>query len=696
MSSEALSPAAFASSALRNAIRYDAPHTPFCDGFSHFSVAFPAGQPLGGGWLHPKAHLSTYHLAEPLAELWFEAEDGQLLAARRTDLESLPHLAIEHAELATTTGPVAVLARHVFASPDTLVSDFTFTSPPDHAAVIRPRWIGRLPGETQTYMLPYFVGARRGPRDTFLIAVPGGLFGGLASGPDSDLAHTAIRITAPKLKTWLGETPFWCASASPKKSARLPRALRGAKRELHYAFAPAAPVRLAAGQSISFRLVTTLTTVASGEKLTAPAPAADLATPFATLAAAALARFEQNIRAARAPAAPSPALVSAAWRARFALLRNGLAPAPKSAGEFGSDLACLCTSDASDFSCVFFWDTLFSSVALSDFHPAYARGALRTAFVRQDARDGSAPERKFQWGVPARMAQQSPQSPLASWALRRHLAQNPDPALQRALYPLLVANHRFWEHHSDTDRDGLAEYRWSGQVSDNSPMWDPYSQFGDGAGCGWVPPVASVPLNCFLLWDARHLARHAADLGLKPDARAFAKRADELQERLLRICHVPAEKRFWDYNHHTRTHTKVKTFWMFWPLFAGVEMPRSTRDDLLKTLLDPAQFFGAIPFPSVAYDEPTYDARGYWRGRAWPHVSYFLLQTLVRHGHEKAARAAAARLLSWYSRQTGFLENICTHAAETRPHGFPDYNWGSAAFYLLATGDYLRPDRWDV
>jgi glycogen debranching enzyme len=245
---------------------------------------------------------------------------------------------------------------------------------------------------------------------------------------------------------------------------------------------------------------------------------------------------------------------------------------------------------------------------------------------------------------------------------------------------------------SDTDRDGLSEYRWTGQVSDNSPMWDPYSQFGDGAGCGWVPPVASVPLNCFLIWDARHLARHANDLGFKADASAFTQRADDLQERLLRTCYVPAEKRFWDYNHHTRTHTKAKTFWMFWPLFAGVEMPRATRDSLLKALLDPAQFFGPVPFPSVAYNEPAYDARGYWRGRAWPHLSFFLLQTLVRLGHEKEARAAAARLVSWYSRQTGFLENICTDPAETKPHGFPDYNWGSAAFYLMATGDYLRPD----
>ncbi|MBC8009557.1 MAG: hypothetical protein H7067_05630 [Burkholderiales bacterium] len=245
---------------LRNAVRYDLPHSPFCDGFSHFSVAFPGGQPLGAGWLHPKATLSTYHLAEPVAELWFETEDGQLLACRRTDLESWPHLALERGEIATATGPVAVVARHVFATPDTLVSEFTFSAG-EKSAALRPRWVGRLPGDTQAYMLPYFIGARRGPRATFLDPVTDGFFGGLADGKESDLSQSAFRLSAPGLRLRVGEKPLWCDSAKPA-SAAAPRARRGEKLELHYALFPTAPLRLAAGASASFRITLTLTAAA--------------------------------------------------------------------------------------------------------------------------------------------------------------------------------------------------------------------------------------------------------------------------------------------------------------------------------------------------------------------------------------------------------------------------------------------------
>jgi hypothetical protein len=35
-------------------------------------------------------------------------------------------------------------------------------------------------------------------------------------------------------------------------------------------------------------------------------------------------------------------------------------------------------------------------------------------------------------------------------------------------------------------------------------------------------------------------------------------------------------------------------------------------------LLDPARLFGAVPFPSVAYDEPAYRSGQWWRGPTWP------------------------------------------------------------------------------
>ena len=164
-----------------------------------------------------------------------------------------------------------------------------------------------------------------------------------------------------------------------------------------------------------------------------------------------------------------------------------------------------------------------------------------------------------------------------------------------------------------------------------------------------------------------------------------------MQRDLFAVCYLPDEKRFWDYNHHTRTHRRVKTFYMFWPLFAGMDVPADTVQDLIENvLLDPEQFFGEIPFPSVAYDEPAYDSKGYWRGRSWPHISYWLLQTLVRHGYVKQAKEAARRTLEACSRSPGFPENFASQIKDFDSSGFADYNWGCAAVYLIATGQYLQ------
>ena len=83
------------------------------------------------------------------------------------------------------------------------------------------------------------------------------------------------------------------------------------------------------------------------------------------------------------------------------------------------------------------------------------------------------------------------------------------------------------------------------------------------------------------------------------------------------------------------------------PIGIGPVCPKRCSPALIENvLLDPAQFFGEIPFPSTAYDEPTYDSTGYWRGRAWPHITYWLLQTLVRHGYVAEANEAARRTLT--------------------------------------------------
>lgn len=657
--------------ALTNLFRYDVKHhgnrmNLFCANFAQFGVAFPTLSPMGIGATCPRSMLSTYEISNPTLQLHL-IENGTTIAIQRQQLQCKPWLTTEKAVIPFASNMLEVFCEHVFKNERILVSRFRFTNTGLHTLRFQPAWCGRIAQEQDLYMIPYFHGAEQLPRTPFLEIVENGILGGLkVSKPDHDMPEAAIRLS--------------CANASIVVET---------SNKFEYTFRVENELQLLAGETFSIEFVLEVSLKNSDKKgFEFSETSSVFASNFDDTCNIACQNFAANINIDKTPQVKNSALALKAWRSRNALLNNGLKGID---GEFGNNIACLCTSDNTDFSCVFFWDTLFSSVAISDFNQQYAKGAIRTAFVRMNERDGSTPERKFNYTPKGRMAQQSPQSPIASWALLEYLKQYDDSEFLSEMFPLLVRNHEFWELYSDTDRDGLSEYRWSGQVADNSPLWDQYAANDPVTGCGYIPPVASVALNSFLYWDATNLILLAKKLKLKKEITRFSERAAQLQRDLFAICYLPEEKRFWDFNHHTGLHRRVNTFYMFWPLFAGMEIPAETVKDLIENvLLDPEQFFGEIPFPSVAYNEADYNATGYWRGRSWPHISYWLLQTLVKYGYETEAKEAASRILKSYSRSVGFPENLATQPELFDAAGFADYNWGAAAVYLIATEKYLE------
>lgn len=671
--------------ALINTIPFDDFRFPFVDQFAQFAVTFPAASPLGVGILHPRAVLSTYHLCDYVSQIWIE-EDGIWSALRRTRLTSLPWMAQETATAWTDSGEIRIEAQHVYADGERLVSEFSFINTGSKTSSLNFGWFGKLNSDYATYMGSYYHGAANAPRKPTLNATGSTIIGGLdGTASNTDLASVAFRLSTQQagLTAQCSAEPLWM---SPTAQTQDPR---------FYGIRPEQPLCLEPGESVQYTFTLDLA-IADGTATPEFSHSPQLEESFDTLKNRSEKRFLENIAADKPPAAPSPHLQAHAWRARYALLRDGL---EGNNGEFGEHIASLCSSDTSDFSCSFFWDTLFSSVALSDFHPKAARGAIITCFNRHDPKDGSTPERKFNHAPPYRMAQQHPQSPVASWAVARYLRKHPDPAFLKTIYPTLKRNHTFWEKHSDGDGDGLAEYRWSGQIADNSPLWDAFFSQADGhSGCAWVPPVAAVSLNCFLYKDAHILEQLARLNGEDADAAYFAQRKERIFKAFHEICYHENDGVYYDYFHQTGRHIKTKTFYLFWPLFAGLPIAEEVRKRLIeKHLLNPDEFFGAVPFPSVAYNEPTYDANGYWRGKSWPHITYWLLETLVEHGYEKQAEEAARRILAWSSSRPGFLENTCSDLRRDDPLYLPkpgskcDYNWGCASFYLIATEAWRHP-----
>jgi len=147
------------------------------------------------------------------------------------------------------------------------------------------------------------------------------------------------------------------------------------------------------------------------------------------------------------------------------------------------------------------------------------------------------------------------------------------------------------------------------------------------------------------------------------------------------------------------THTKfsgVKTPNMFLPLWAGVPLPVSEVQRIVEGhMLNPNEFFRALPFPSLSYDNPKYDPAGYWRGRIWPHFVYWMAQTLWRSGYPKEAELTADRFLDMQKYKPWFMENF-----NSSPEGIsqsweqdsqPEYVWTAAAVLEFLLERYKDP-----
>ncbi len=660
---------------------------PFVDRFSQFGVVFETGRPLGGGEMQVRSMMNPQNVAEPWLTLWLRETAGGLRPVTRRSVRSRPWMVEETAELEVSEGRLAVTATHAFADALHLVSSFRLAHAGGAAVKVAPVWRGAVAPDRapDKNLRDYGLGIAK-DRATWAEAAGAVVSGGLRNTSDEVfLPEPALRIEATTgLRAGLVDqsTKEWRSGGRLEPT---PGVRAG------YGF-EADDVVLGPGEAREYVFVTTLRVGTWQDETPAWPPGPDAASvDVAAVVAASRVEFLRWANEAE-PAARASGRPERVRRAAWALRRTGY-QGIAGRGELGDRVASTCVPVGGSFTHIFFWDALFAAVAAGDFEARLARGAIESVFMRQ-TEEGYCPEHVFNYWIKPRHRIAAPQAPVAAWAVARHLRRRPEDAgWLGAIWPALEKNFAYWTRLGDHDRDGLAEWTWSGQTADTSPLYDEFKT--SRAGCVHLPPVASVQLNSFLYRDALILAGLAERLG-KPEA-AAAYRADAAarEAALMKWCYVPEERRFWDYNHATQRHRKVRTFYMFWPIWAGMAVPAEAKRDLIENvLLDPAQFFGAVPFPSLAYDEPEFysgsytapDGRAWWRGRAWPQISYWLIEMLVREGYGREADEASRRFLLAYDQEASFPEHLATDPAVYQPSGFPDYNWGVAAYYLLATG----------
>ena len=293
------------------------------------------------------------------------------------------------------------------------------------------------------------------------------------------------------------------------------------------------------------------------------------------------------------------------------------------------------------------------------------------------------------------------QPPLQAWSAWEVARRDPDQARARrflsAAYPALVRFYDFWFAQRDIDRDGLPEYRFGLEYGwDDTPRYTGSDQ-PESQAFAPVKPVEPVDLASDLAQMAGALARISEAIGVHADTQHWRDEATAMSQRI--------ETKMWDNARGEWVDLRgatVATPAMWWPVFTGAVLDAAhARRVVEQHLLDPKEFFGRYPIPSVAYDDPLYDAAEggfYWQGEIWWVPAYAALVALSRTGHASDARVLLDRLVAMtakagggifenYDALTGEIGWGALGGAGVEPSAF-QFGWSSALLCQALLGRY--------
>lgn len=149
--------------------------------------------------------------------------------------------------------------------------------------------------------------------------------------------------------------------------------------------------------------------------------------------------------------------------------------------------------------------------------------------------------------------------------------------------------------------------------------------------------VAATGFGALVAFNARELSGITGDTSLRAAADALAHRLAARWDAQLRtwVDHVvvgPAAT------------AAVRTLDALLPVL--VVEDDASRAAAFADALDDRAFGGPYGPAAVHRDEPTFDATAYWRGPAWPQLTYLFWVAACRHGDLAAAREFAQRLVA--------------------------------------------------
>ncbi len=351
-----------------------------------------------------------------------------------------------------------------------------------------------------------------------------------------------------------------------------------------------------------------------------------------------------------------------------------------------------CVPHAVTYPWQWLWDSCFHAVVWTHLGDARAVAELRAALGAQDA-DGFVPHLRYVggpephrdlWGRPATSSiTQPPMYGHAIATVQRAGADLDDELVERG-----VAGLRFLLERRRRSAAGLVElcHPWESGC-DDSPRWDGvlseawtparwYDAKGalvatierSGAGAPLHNPafaVGSVGFSALVAWNARELAGVTGDDGLRAAGDDLAAAIDARWD---------AEALTWVDDGPTRS-AGVRTLDALLP---ALVCPRPAA---LAQLRDPSAFHAPFGPRGLHRAEPAYEPDRYWRGSAWPQLTYLLWVASGAVGDHDTS-AALSRSFVAGAAATGFAEHWNPETAA--PLGAVPQSWTTLASVVAA------------
>lgn len=327
------------------------------------------------------------------------------------------------------------------------------------------------------------------------------------------------------------------------------------------------------------------------------------------------------------------------------------------------------------------WDCWRFSAAMASFFPELAKDNIRVMFDYQQS-DGMVIDCIYV--DPRENNARDSKPPLACWAVDRVFEATGDTAFVREMYPKLLHYYRWWYRHRDHNANGICEFgsadgtleaaAWESGM-DNAIRFDGAKMLHNG-GAAWSIDQESVDLNAYLAYEYTLLGKFAALLGMAFDE-------PDLRGKVADYFFDDAEGYFFDRRLADGRFVREPGCEGYLPFWTRI----ATRAQWLKArrlLEDPRKFATYIPFPTIAADNPKYDANGYWRGPIWLDQTYYAIEAFRNYGEPRKADGYTRRVfdrLQGLSGDAPIYENYDTFTG--RPLQASHFSWSAAHLLLL-------------